>query len=249
MTAQIAIRPLRLDERAAWEPLWKGYLDFYRITAPQETYDATWARLHDPNEPMWLFGGYVDGKLLGIVHYIYHRSCWTIGDYCYLQDLFVAEGARKRGLGRALIEAVYEAARAAGASRVHWLTHETNAVARSLYDTLLITMKDGPMLGESGRYARLAPVVGQLFDVPLMTRLAVGPSWAMLSPMQQQKVTDAFAHYITATYADRFDSYSGEQLQVIGEQSSGSEVIVQTRIIKATDDPVSLNYRDRKSVV
>src|SRR5215471_17989196 len=101
VTAQIAIRPLRLDERAAWEPLWKGYLDFYRITAPQEIYDATWARLHDPNEPMWLLGGYVDGKLLGIVHYIYHRSCWTIGDYCYLQDLFVAEGARKLGLGRA----------------------------------------------------------------------------------------------------------------------------------------------------
>src|SRR5215470_20413657 len=136
MTAQIAIRPLRLDERAAWEPLWKGYLDFYRLTVPQETYDTTWARLHDPNEPMWLRGGYIDGKLLGIVHYIYHRSCWTIGDYCYLQDLFVAEGARKLGLGRALIEAVYEAARAAGASRVHWLTHETNAVARSLYDTL-----------------------------------------------------------------------------------------------------------------
>jgi GNAT superfamily N-acetyltransferase len=136
MTAQIAIRPLRLDERVAWEPLWKGYLHFYRITAPQETYDATWARLHDPNEPMWLLGGYVDGKLLGIVHYIYHRSCWTIGDYCYLQDLFVAEGARKLGLGRALIEAVYAAARAAGASRVHWLTYETNAVARSLYDTL-----------------------------------------------------------------------------------------------------------------
>jgi hypothetical protein len=62
MTAQIAIRPLRLDERVAWEPLWKGYLDFYRITAPQETYDTTWARLHDPNEPMWLLGGYVDGN-------------------------------------------------------------------------------------------------------------------------------------------------------------------------------------------
>ena len=66
---QIAIRPLRLDERVAWEPLWKRYPDFYRITVPQETYDATWARLHDPNEPMWLLGGYVDGKLLGIVHY------------------------------------------------------------------------------------------------------------------------------------------------------------------------------------
>jgi phospholipid transport system substrate-binding protein len=118
---------------------------------------------------------------------------------------------------------------------------------RSLYDTLLVTMKDGPMLGESGRYARLAPVVGRLFDVPLMTRLAVGPSWETLSPTQQQQVTDAFAHYITATYADRFDRYSGQQLQVTGEQSSGSEVIVQTRIVKATDDPVSVDYRMREN--
>jgi GNAT superfamily N-acetyltransferase len=85
---------------------------------------------------MWLLGGYLDGTLLGIVHYLYHRSCWTISDYCYLQDLFVAEPARGRGVGRALIEAVYGEARAAGASRVYWLTHETNASARALYDTL-----------------------------------------------------------------------------------------------------------------
>ena len=136
MSAGIAIRPLRLDERADWEPLWKGYLDFYKTSVPQQTYDTTWARLHDPDEPMWLLGATVDGKLLGIVHYLYHRSCWTVGDYCYLQDLFVAEGARKLGLGRALIEAVYREARAAGASRVYWNTHETNATARALYDTL-----------------------------------------------------------------------------------------------------------------
>lgn len=132
----IVIRPVAGDERAAWEPLWKGYLDFYKTGVPKEVYDATWARLHDRDEPMWLLGAYVDGRLLGIVHYLYHRSCWTIGDYCYLQDLFVAEGARKLGLGRALIEAVYAKARADGASRVHWLTHETNAPARALYDTL-----------------------------------------------------------------------------------------------------------------
>jgi GNAT superfamily N-acetyltransferase len=132
----IDIRALRLDERVAWEPLWKGYLDFYNTTVPQEVYDTTWARLHDPAEPMGLLGAYVDGKLSGIVHYLYHRSCWTIGNYCYLQDLFVAQSARKLGLGRALIEAVYRVAREAGASRVHWLTHETNTTARALYDTL-----------------------------------------------------------------------------------------------------------------
>jgi GNAT superfamily N-acetyltransferase len=136
MSARIAIRPLRRDERADWQPLWKGYLDFYKTTVPNEVYDTTWARLHDANEPMNLLGSFVDGRLRGIVHYIYHRSCWTIGNYCYLQDLFVAEEARKLGLGRALIEAVYQEARAAGASRVYWLTHETNTPARALYDTL-----------------------------------------------------------------------------------------------------------------
>jgi GNAT superfamily N-acetyltransferase len=136
MAGGIVIRPVGANERAAWEPLWKGYLDFYRASVPKEVYDATWARLHDPREPMHLLGGYVDEKLLGIVHYIYHRSCWTVGDYCYLQDLFVAEAARGHGLGRALIEAVYDEARSAGASRVHWLTMEDNATARALYDTL-----------------------------------------------------------------------------------------------------------------
>jgi GNAT superfamily N-acetyltransferase len=136
MSAEIVIRPLRLDERADWEPLWKGYLDFYKTSVPTETFVVTWARLHDPAEPMHLLGAYAGGRLCGIVHYLYHRSCWTIGNYCYLQDLFVAADSRKLGLGRALIEAVYKEARAAGASRVHWLTHETNATARALYDTL-----------------------------------------------------------------------------------------------------------------
>ena len=114
---------------------------------------------------------------------------------------------------------------------------------RSLYDTLLTTMTDGRPLGQSGWYARLAPVVGRLFHVSLMARLAVGASWATLSPTQQQQVTEAFGHYISATYADRFDSYSGEPLQVAGEQRYGAEVIVQTKIVKAKGDWVSLNYR------
>ncbi len=130
----VVIRPLGAGERAAWEPLWRGYLDFYKTSQTPEATDIAWRRIHDPNEPMYALGAYVDGKLLGIVHYLYHRSFWTTGDYCYLQDLFVAEATRGHGLGRALIEAVYAKAREAGASRVYWNTHETNATARALYE-------------------------------------------------------------------------------------------------------------------
>jgi GNAT superfamily N-acetyltransferase len=134
--SNIVIRPIRADERADWEPLWKGYQAFYQVAIPDETTAVTWARLHDPAEPMDVLGAYVDGRLCGIVHYLFHRSCWTTGNYCYLQDLFVAEDARNLGVGRALILAVEARARAAGASRVYWHTHETNARARALYDQL-----------------------------------------------------------------------------------------------------------------
>jgi GNAT superfamily N-acetyltransferase len=134
--SNIVIRPIRADERADWEPLWKGYQAFYQVAIPDETTTVTWARLHDPAEPMDVLGAYVDGRLCGIVHYLFHRSCWTIGNYCYLQDLFVAEDARNLGVGRALIVAVETRARAAGASRVYWHTHETNVRARALYDRL-----------------------------------------------------------------------------------------------------------------
>lgn len=136
MTPNVEIRPLRADERGSWEPLWQGYLTFYKTAATPEVTESTWARLHDPAEPMHVLGAFLDGTLVGIVHYLFHRSTWTIGDYCYLQDLFTVPEARGRGAGRALIEAVYERARAAGASRVYWLTHESNDVARGLYDTL-----------------------------------------------------------------------------------------------------------------
>ena len=132
--SQALIRHVRADERAAWEPLWKGYQTFYEVALSDEITATTWTRLHDPAEPMFVLGAYLDGKLAGIVHSLYHRSCWTIGNYCYLQDLFVAEAARARGIGRALIEAVAREARSAGASRVYWLTQEGNTTARALYD-------------------------------------------------------------------------------------------------------------------
>ncbi len=118
---------------------------------------------------------------------------------------------------------------------------------QSFYTTLLTTMKSGPALGENGRYARLAPIVQQLFDVPYMARLAVGPSWASLSPAQQQQIISAFGHYIAATYADRFDSYSGEQLQVLGEQPFVYGTLVQTQIIQSDGKPVTINYLMRQN--
>jgi GNAT superfamily N-acetyltransferase len=130
----IITRRVGLYERAAWESLWKEYQTFYEVALSDEITTTTWSRLHDPAEPMFVLGAYLGGKLVGIVHSLYHRSCWTIGNYCYLQDLFVAEEARGHGIGRALIEAVASEARAAGASRVYWLTQEGNTTARALYD-------------------------------------------------------------------------------------------------------------------
>jgi GNAT superfamily N-acetyltransferase len=134
MADNIVIRPVGKDERAAWEPLWDGYIAFYKATLAPGVSDVTWERFHDSGQSMFLLGAYVDGKLTGIVQYLFHRSTWSAADYCYLGDLFVAESARGLGLGRALIEAVYEQARAAGLPRVYWHTHTTNAQARMLYD-------------------------------------------------------------------------------------------------------------------
>lgn len=130
----LVIRPFQADDRAAWEPLWQGYLTFYKTSLAAEVTQTTWKRLLDPSEPMHGLVAVLDGEVVGIVHYIYHRSTWTVGDYCYLQDLFTSEKARNRGVGRALIEAVYERAKADGASRVYWLTHETNTSAQALYE-------------------------------------------------------------------------------------------------------------------
>jgi phospholipid transport system substrate-binding protein len=120
---------------------------------------------------------------------------------------------------------------------------DQQGVVSAFYGVLLTNMKDGRMLGESGRYARVAPVVNTTFDIPYMTRLAVGPYWASLTPAQQQQLIAAFAHYVAATYADQFDSYSGQQLQVEDERPYGGDVMVQTRIVKSDGEKTRLDYR------
>lgn len=132
----LEIRSVGPGERADWEPLWRGYLAFYETAYSREVADVTWARLHDPAEPMHILGAYLDGRLTGIVQYLFHRSHWYIADVCYLQDLFVAPEVRGHGVGRALIEATADKAREAGAARLYWMTHENNATARALYDAL-----------------------------------------------------------------------------------------------------------------
>lgn len=132
----MSIRLARPEDYEQWLPLWKGYQTFYHANIPQEVTDLTWQRFHDAAEPLHCAVAELDGTLVGLVHYIYHRSCWTVGDYCYLQDLFTAEAVRGQGYGRALIEHVYRAAQEANASRVYWLTHETNHQAMVLYDRI-----------------------------------------------------------------------------------------------------------------
>lgn len=119
---------------------------------------------------------------------------------------------------------------------------------RSFYGTLLDTMRNGAHLGAQGRYAKIAPAIKQSFDIPFMTRLAVGPEWNGLSPAQQGQVTQAFERYIAAVYAERFDSYAGEQLKVIGESASPAGTVITSQIVKSNGEPVHVNYlmRDNK---
>jgi GNAT superfamily N-acetyltransferase len=138
MTAPVVIRPPIRDDREAWARLWEGYNAFYGragLTAlPAEITDATWGRFFESAEPVHALVADAGGQLVGLTHYLFHRSTTALMPTCYLQDLFTSEAARGRGVGRALIEAVYAAARDAGSTRVYWQTQETNAAARTLYD-------------------------------------------------------------------------------------------------------------------
>jgi GNAT superfamily N-acetyltransferase len=134
------IREARPADFESWLPLWQGYNAFYGRSGPSalpgEISRTTWARFFDAAEPVHALVAERNRTLLGLAHYLYHRSTIMLAPICYLQDLFTVEAARGQGVGRALIEAVYGRAQAAGSTRVYWQTHETNATARALYDKL-----------------------------------------------------------------------------------------------------------------
>lgn len=132
------IRPVTREDKARWRPLWDGYNAFYGRTGetalPDEVTDKTFERFLDPSEPVHALVAEREGELAGLVHYLYHRNTVAIAPVCYLQDLFTVPTLRGGGVGRALIARVYDEARAAGAFRVYWHTHETNDTAMKLYD-------------------------------------------------------------------------------------------------------------------
>jgi GNAT superfamily N-acetyltransferase len=132
----ITLRAIERRDREQWTPLWRGYLDFYCAPWSDEVANLTFARIFDPLEPVHAIVADRDGELIGLTHYLFQRSTWLINSQCYLQDLYVSEAARGTGVGRALIAAVVDAAKDAGAARVYWNTHEANAVARRLYDAV-----------------------------------------------------------------------------------------------------------------
>jgi GNAT superfamily N-acetyltransferase len=138
MTITITVRPVDTQDFAAWKPLWDGYNAFYGRSGPtalpEHISRMTWSRFFDAYEPVHALVAESDGRLLGLAHYLFHRSTIQIEPVCYLQDLFTSEAARGKGVGRALIEAVYQRALRAGCPRVYWHTHETNATAMALYD-------------------------------------------------------------------------------------------------------------------
>jgi GNAT superfamily N-acetyltransferase len=134
----LLLREVVPSDFAQWKPLWDGYNAFYgrkdQTALPQEITQRTWSRFFDAYEPMHAVVAEKHGQLIGLVHFIFHRSTITVEPSCYLQDLFTLQSARGQGVGRALIQEVYDRAKVSGCSRVYWHTHETNATAMKLYD-------------------------------------------------------------------------------------------------------------------
>jgi GNAT superfamily N-acetyltransferase len=138
MSGELIIRAVTRGDYDQWLPLWDGYNAFYGRSGPTalapEITAMTWQRVFDAYEPVHALVAENGGRLLGLTHYLFHRSTTAIAPLCYLQDLFTSEAARGKGIGRALISGVYDAARHAGSPRVYWQTHETNLVAQELYN-------------------------------------------------------------------------------------------------------------------
>jgi GNAT superfamily N-acetyltransferase len=134
----IDIRPVRPDDYDSWRPLWDDYNAFYErvgpTALPEEVTESTWRRFFDANEPVHCIVAERDGRVVGLCHYLYHRSTSRIEPMCYLQDLYTLAEERGHGVGRALINATYEIAKEMGCKRVYWQTHTTNTPARTLYD-------------------------------------------------------------------------------------------------------------------
>jgi GNAT superfamily N-acetyltransferase len=138
MDHDIHVRPIERTDYEGWRPLWDGYNAFYgragETALPEAITAATWERFFSPDEPVGAFVAERQGRVAGLVHYLFHRSTTRLHDVCYLQDLFTVEALRGKGIGRRLIVAVYEAARRAGCTRVYWHTQTFNARGRALYD-------------------------------------------------------------------------------------------------------------------
>jgi GNAT superfamily N-acetyltransferase len=133
MTA-FQVSPLTADDYAAWLPLWSGYQLFYRVNLAQRVTATTWARMLDPTDPVVGALAWEGDQAVGLVHTVTHRNTWTVGDTCYLNDLFVMPELRMKGVGRKLIEYVYARAITEGCQTVYWHTHETNLTAQQLYN-------------------------------------------------------------------------------------------------------------------
>lgn len=181
--SSLVIRPLQPGDEADWRRLWTGYLDYYETKLPEAIYAITFARLlaGGPKE----FQGRIallDGKPVGLVHFLFHRSSWKVEEVCYLQDLFTDPAARGRGVARALIEHVYAEADRAGCPSVYWFTQEFNATARQLYDRIGV-------LTPFVRYVRRAP-----FETPAPAQgLTIRP----LRPGDEAQWRDLWHGYLT----------------------------------------------------
>lgn len=137
-SSEVTIRPIRKEDFQKWQILWQGYNAFYgrhgETALADEITAMTWSRFFDAYEPVHAIVAEHGGQLIGLAHFLFHRSTTQIGPNCYMQDLFTAESSRGKGVARKLIEEVYARAKTAGSGRVYWQTHETNATAMKLYD-------------------------------------------------------------------------------------------------------------------